>query len=211
MAWTLAQVVERSVSEGIEEAEATQIVNQRYEELVRRSGFLKATVSLGATDGSTTEFTIPSDVSRVLSVRVVETDGTVVLYPNRIGTEDYYAIVAGNNTANGNCFAEDYDANGAATLVLYPAPDAGTLYASAEKRPEVLADDADELVIPNEFVQGLLDGLKAVVYRELDEDVGSAQAMEASFESTIEKLHDYGEARGVGVGPIAIPMRGVHW
>lgn len=211
MTWTLEQVVDRSTTEGIEPAEATQIANQRYQELVRRSGFLRATVSIGTTDGTTTDFALPAAVARVLAVKVTLDDGSVVRYPNRIGTDDFDALVASDLESSQNSYAEDFDANGGVQLCVYPAPEAGTLYARVTKVPDELVNDADELIIPDEFVQGLLDGIKAVVFRDMDEDVQAAQALEASFESAVEKLSDYTKSQVVGVGPMAIPMRGVNW
>jgi hypothetical protein len=211
MTWTLQQIVDRSVSEGIDEPDAIQLANQKYKELVRKSGWLRATVNLGATDGTTATFALPEDISRVLFVRVEQTDTTVVNYETRIGENDYHRIRAGQIDPAGNCFTSDEDADGNVVLALYPTPAAGTLYVKAEKIPPTLVNDTDELKIPDEFVQGLLDGIKGVVYGDLDEDPGSSQAMEAKFQAAIGGLAAMVKARGVGDGPIALPIRGVHW
>jgi hypothetical protein len=66
-------------------------------------------------------------------------------------------------------------------------------------------------MIPDEFIQGLLDGIKAIVYKDIDEDVQSAQIMDQSCQAATAELEDYTRARTVGEGPIVIPQRGVHW
>lgn len=209
--WTLGQIVARSVSDGIDESEATQIANQRHKELVRRSGWLRATVDLGATDGATTGFALPTDVSRVLYLRVTLTDGTVVRYPNHIGEDDYYGILSGDLQSSSNCFTTDEDEDGNVKVMLYPAPANGNLFAKCEKIPADLVLPTDPVAVPDEFVQGLLDGVRSIVFKELDEDAGSSQAMEQSFEASVAGLAAMVNARGVGDGPIAIPMRGVSW
>lgn len=211
MTWTLGQIVDRSVSDGIDEPQAIQIADQRHKELVRKSGWLRATVNLGATDGTTAAFALPEDVSRLRYLRVQLADTTIIRYAERIGEDDYYAILAGDLQTDTPCFTLDEDSSGNVNVMLYPAPAAGTLYAKVEKIPATLANDTDELAIPDEFVQGLLDGVKAVVYRELDEDTGSASAMEQSFTATVQALEAMAQGRGVGDGPVAIAMRGVSW
>ncbi len=209
--WTLGQIVDRSVSDGIDEPDAIQIADQRHKELVRRSGWRRATVNLGATDGSTATFALPAEVSRVLFVRVELADGSIVRYPDRIGEDDYWAIRAGDIDTGKHVFTTDEDADAGVELALYPTPEAGTLFAKCETYPATLVNRTDELEIPDDFAEALLDGIKAVVFKELDEDVGSAAALEQNFENAVVKLAGMVKARGVGDGPIAIPMRGVNW
>lgn len=215
MTWTLGQIVDRSVFEGIDEAEAIQITNQRYAEMVRRSGYLRQSLVLGTASGPPqTTFTLPPNVGRIRYVYVAFIpSGAIVRYPNKIGAGDLLAVMAGDLVVQQNSYAEMAELPGTGLVLgLTPAPDAGGyVTAICEMYPTALVDDSDQLVIPDEFVQGLLDGIRSVVLRELDEDMGSSQAMEQSFNTAVEQLKDFTRAQAMGDGPIALPMRGVHW
>jgi hypothetical protein len=212
--WTLGQIVDRSVFEGIDEAQAIQIANQVYAGMIRRSGFFKGQVVLGAVDPVTGSVPLPAQVAKILSIWVQDTSSGETVntqYPNRVSPDEFMAYANGSQSADKRSFTESFPPDGAAYLMLWPAPDAGVVVASVEFNAIPLVNLADPVMIPDEFIQGLLDGIKGVVYKDIDEDVQSAQIMEQSCAQATAELEDYTRARTVGDGPIVIPQRGVHW
>lgn len=215
MPWTLGQIVDRSVFEGIDEAQAIQIANQVYAAMIRRSGFFKGQIDIGPVDPTNGSVLLPAQVSRVLNVWVTDmSSGTAAhtLYPNRVSQEEFMAYMVGSQSPDQYSYTEAYLTDGNTYLNLWPIPEpTGNVRAFVELNALPLVNLTDTLMIPDEFIQGLLDGIKAIVYKDIDEDVQSAQIMDQSCQAATAELEDYTRARTVGEGPIVIPQRGVHW
>jgi hypothetical protein len=212
--WTLGQVIDRSTFEGIDEDEAIQIANQCYAAMVRRSGFLRENVLLGTATTTTYELALPANVGKVLYVRAAYNGGGGRKWTNRVSNEAITGAIFGYDEVDDGSFCDGAGTNpaGDPTLMVWPAAAlTGVMFAFCELIPNPLASLTDVLVIPDEFVQGILDGIRAVVFREFDEDVGSAQAMQQAFDQSIADLADYVRARTVGNNPVRIPQRGVDW
>lgn len=212
MTWTLQTLVDRLEVEGVDEPDAKQIALQKLDELVTRSGSLRKTISLGPTVADQRVYDVPATVARVRSLYIEDSEGTITRYPSRIGEDGMLAIRAGDMTAPSNCFAQDYNEDADLTVLIEPVWGTGgdDIKITAECHTAVTGLN-QALGIPDAFAQGLVAGCRAVIIADQDENKAEAQALELEFESTIQRLREYMEARTAPTGPIQIPQRGIHF
>lgn len=210
MSTTFAELLDRIEAEGVDDTQVKKLANQKYAELVSKSGFLRKVVSFGTTVAAQGVYDVPAAVRRVRALWIVTSDATTLQYKDRISEDEMLGIHAGTMfvASGAYVFAQQFDSNGNAQVELYPAPVAsgGTVYGRVTSAPTVLVNTTDVLVVPDEFIDGLVDGIRSPILREQDEYVTEAQSLDASFKTTIQELSAYRDSFTVVEGPVTIRM-----
>lgn len=209
---TLAQMIEQlNGLQGLDltTTEATDLLNEGYRELCARSEWLRATsTAAGPTVVDQSEYTLPSDLYRVLKVFV---DGR----PYYGADETTVAHIEANNLSysapsGSHLYWLNGDGTGADRLSLHPAPgEAGLTIALRYVRRPTALTTADEPLTPREFDRAIIDYAGYLAYSLLEDDEGMADVRLARFERKVEELRRLRNSRG-GRAPIQMRVIGHH-
>lgn len=205
---TFEELKARVTADGVSDAEAGVLVNQRYRELVTQAKFLEKIISLGTTVANQAAYNFPeTDLVQVEYVYIGSTRY------NRVGLDELHEV------ESGRAFLDDwrfgivspyFDSAGTAQFRLYPAPGTAgdTITGVVVDTPAALVNGQSP-VTPVDFDQVIIDGARALVYDEEDEDGGNRDRLEARFDRGVARLQGRKNTR-IGRGPTQARVHGVH-
>lgn len=205
---TFEQLKARVAADGVSDTEAGVLVNQAYQALVVRAKFLQKSITLGTTVAEQAVYDFPeSDLVQIESVWI----GTVCY--DRVGLEELREVVAGRGRIEDprrGIVSPYFDSTGNPQFRLYPVPGE-----SGETIDGIVVDTPAELtagqspVTPVDFDQAIIDGARARIYDEEDEDGGNRERLDAKFDSEVRRLEGRKHTR-IGRGPQQARIHNIH-
>lgn len=209
MEWTYAELRSRVKTLGGVDASDGDVggeINGKYVELVVRSKFRLATVTVGVTVAAQGDYPLP--------------EADVQLARLRIGTGEYelisrdeqWGLDSGRldpNRENGvvGYFSADFDSDGNQTFQIEPAPSTSgdAIEAIVALEPSLLSADTDVPIVPRWFRPKIASGALGDLLALVDERQDQAAGWQAEFEKAVVDLGRYRRARvGSGVRQIRI-------
>lgn len=160
----------------VSQQRAVDVVNERLQILVERTGAIRAIKSLGTTVASQTSYALDSTVLRVLSVKATYSTGTTI-YQGSEGIQAMWDADAALVTGSGGTdafYALDYDTDSDSNTVnlrLWPTPSESgvTITGLVAVRPATLTySSSTVLPIPLDQHEALLAGAEARLLAEDD-------------------------------------------
>lgn len=169
-------------------------INDRYRQMVGRSQWRMAQITLGTTIAGTSEYPLPNDVVDLSGLMV----GGVTY--DRAGQKQLWDLkrTGGSQTV----FVPDFTSTGTAQIELYPNPSTSgaTIEGLAALLPSRLVDAADTPIVPDDLQDALVDGAIATGLRRIDEHLPEADNYEQRFTDKTEELRRRLNSR-IGSGP----------
>ena len=175
-------------------------INERYKQLVARSGWYTATVSMGNTSAGVYKYPIDPDVVdlHALSVGGVPYD--------RVGHADLWRVRGGTARLQGygGVFAPEFLADGSAAIAIHPEPTgANAIEALVSSLPGNLSADADVARVPADFHEHIVEGAIGIGLARIDERLGEADRFEARFNEAVDLLRSRKNSR-IGSGAVSL-------
>ena len=189
MATTFQTIVTEVVNQAGFDASAADVgawLDRRHKEMVRRSRILKGTTAVGNTVSGTAFYA----VSNVLELQQLTVGG---IPAGKATRDDAYSQTQGELLWSGedgsSLFAVDGSAAGVSGIKLIPVPTTSGLAIVAFGT--LLAPDlvlGNNVAVPDEFVDALVEGCMATGYARDQEQMGAADRCEARFDAKCEEL-----------------------
>lgn len=191
------------------DAEALDLINEGYRELCARSEWLRARSTSLVTVANQEDYTLPTDLYRVLKVWV----GTAPYYPT---DEESVTLIRNNNLSysaplGSHLYWLEQDATGNDHIALYPIPTSAgdTITLSYVRRPTALTG-TDEALTPREFDNSILLYAKAVHFESLEDDRQLANDYMSEFDNNVERLRRLRNSRA-GRYPQRLRLAGIDY
>ena len=185
----------------LDDDERDSLLNQAHRKLAAESEWYRATIELGPTVADQAAYDLPSDVYRVLSLKV---SGRTYA-PSDDQTAENLTQGLLRLNANGLWY-RTFSAANVEQVSLYPVPGTAGLTISAQvvERPALMDDDADVPVVPEEQRQAIVDGACAVAFAGAEDNIELRAFYQEQFEIAKMELRRLRNKSGTAVRTWAV-------
>lgn len=210
------------VQDAVGDASTSQVdlsINQKYREMVVRSKWRMAEVSLGSTVAGTAVYVFSAEAAvDFQDVEMVRIDAASSAndYPEytRVGNRQLWDLKGGRLglRGTGGVFAPSFSSAGSVGIELYPAPTVSgdSIMALVASVPVTLVNVGDIPIIPTDLHTHLGEGAIGDLLKRIDEKIAEGDNYLSRYEAGVELLTQRRTGR-IGGGPVQVQVGGKHF